>query len=131
MLRLINGTQSLLGKLAPSFPKVRLSRSDSYIRADCIGEGYACFTEKAMKATYLLKEKSGIPLNGAYSAKAFSALLDDAARGDLAGKVVLFWNTYNSRDLSSVAKSVDYHSLPRAFHRYFEEDVQPLDRGEG
>ena len=131
MLRLINGAQSLLRKLDPSFPIVRLSRSDLCIRADCMGEGYACFTEKAVKAANLMKEKAGIPLNGTYSAKAFSALLDDAARGDLAGKVVLFWNTYNSRDFSSLAGSVDYRSLPKAFHRYFVEDVQPLDREVG
>jgi hypothetical protein len=67
-------------------------------------------------------------MNGAYSAKAFSALLDDAEKGLLAGKTVLFWNTYNSRDLSAAIADVDYHQLPGAFHCYFEEDVQSLDR---
>ena len=75
-----------------------------------------------------MKEEAGIILNGTYSAKAFSALLDDAGKQVLAGKTVLFWNTYNSRDLSAFAAAVNYHELPRAFHRYFEEDVQILDR---
>ena len=43
-------------------------------------------------------------------------------------KTALFWNTYNSRDLSSEIANVDYRNLPKACHRYFEEEVQPLDR---
>jgi hypothetical protein len=81
-----------------------------------------------MRAASLMKEKTGIILNGSYSAKAFSALLDDASRGVLKEKTVLFWNTYNSRDLSPFTANVDYHQLPAAFHRYFEEEVQPLDK---
>jgi D-cysteine desulfhydrase len=75
-----------------------------------------------------MREKAGIILNGTYSAKALSALLDDAGKQVLKGKTVLFWNTYNSKDLSKFVAEVDYHRLPEAFHRYFEEDVQPLDR---
>ncbi|HWH67972.1 MAG TPA: hypothetical protein VNT26_01195, partial [Candidatus Sulfotelmatobacter sp.] len=75
-----------------------------------------------------MKEKTGLILNGAYSAKAFSAILDDASRKLLQGQTVLFWNTYNSRDLAAIASSVDYHQLPKEFHRYFEQEVQPLDQ---
>lgn len=128
MVRLIRLTGRLLSKADPSFPCVTISEADLSIRNDCLGEGYACFTEKAMKAIRLVKEEEGILLNGAYSAKAFSALLDDAAQGSLKGKTVLYWNTYNSRDLSNATADVDYRQLPRPFHRYFEEDVQPLDR---
>jgi hypothetical protein len=81
-----------------------------------------------MKAASLMRERAGMILNGTYSAKAFSALLEDAEKQVLKGKTVLFWNTYNSRDLSKFAAEVDYHQLPKAFHRYFEDDVQALDR---
>lgn len=131
MMRLIGKTEALLRRLDPAFPRVNLSRDDLFIRNDCLGEGYARFTEKAVKAADLMKSKAGVVLNGTYSAKAFSALLDDAEREELDEKVVLFWNTYNSRDLSGIAIGVDYRQLPKEFHRYFEEDVQPLDRGEG
>jgi 1-aminocyclopropane-1-carboxylate deaminase/D-cysteine desulfhydrase-like pyridoxal-dependent ACC family enzyme len=43
-------------------------------------------------------------------------------------KMILFWNTYNPRDLSHATKGIDYHQLPRCFHQYFEEDVQPLNQ---
>ena len=128
MIRLIRETSSLLCSLAPDFPLVTISESDLSIRNDCLGEGYARFTEKAVKAADLMRTKAGIIMNGTYSAKAFSALLDDADKRMLNGKTVLFWNTYNSRNLSKVIAGVDYHRLPRKYHCYFEKDVQPLDR---
>ena len=128
MAHLSQTTVSFLRKLDPTFPLPDLGERDWIVRDDCLGSGYACFTERAMKAAALLKEKAGIILNGTYSAKAFSALLDDAETQTLKGKTVLFWNTYNSRDISTFAAAVDYHQLPEALHRYFEEDVQTLDR---
>ena len=128
MAQLFRDTASFFRKLDPAFPLPRLGEGDWTVRDDCLGSGYACFTEKAMKAAALIREQAGIILNGTYSAKAFSAVLDDAGRGALKGKTVLFWNTYNSRDLSAFAAGLDYHQLPDGFHLYFEEDVQPLDR---
>ena len=126
--RLMEQTASLLSALDPDFPRVTLSGVDLFVRNDFMGEGYARFTEKACKAAHLIKAEAGIILNGTYTAKAFAALLDDAERGELRGKTVLFWNTYNSLDLSACAAGVDYHLLPEPFHVYFENDVQPLDR---
>ena len=128
MVGLFRGTISLLRKMDPTFPRLEMEVREIQIRDDCFGEGYAQFTAKAVKAAVLLKEKTGIPSNGAYSAKAFSAILDDASRQTLKGKTVLFWNTFNSRDLSATASKVDYHQLPKKFHRYFEQEVQPLDK---
>ena len=45
-----------------------------------------------------------------------------------AGKRVLFWNTFSSVDLSPLLRGVDHRGLPGELHRYFEQDVQPLDR---
>jgi D-cysteine desulfhydrase len=128
MMMLIRKTRSLLCRLDPTFPSINLSEEDLLIRNDCLGEGYACFTEKAVRAANLMKRETGIILNGTYSAKAFSALLDDSDRKLLNGKTVLFWNTYNSRNLSEITTGVDYHQLPEAFHRYFDKDVQSLDK---
>jgi len=46
----------------------------------------------------------------------------------LKNKKILFWNTLNARDISKEILSMDYHQLPKAFHRYFEEEVQKLDK---
>ena len=86
MARLFQDTASFLRKLDPAFPNLLLHEVDWTIRDDCLGSGYARFTEKAMKAASLMREQAGIILNGTYSAKAFSALLDDAGNQALKRK---------------------------------------------
>jgi len=39
-----------------------------------------------------------------------------------------FGITYCSYDFSDRIKDLDYKQLPACFHRYFEEDVQELDK---
>ncbi|MCX5995086.1 MAG: pyridoxal-phosphate dependent enzyme [Chloroflexi bacterium] len=118
-------TALLLHSLDPSFPKLECSDEDLDIRHDFVGRGYACPTEEGLKAISLMEKNEGIRLDTTYTGKAFACLLDDAGKGDLRDKVVLFWNTYNSRDFSDAIAEVDYHRLPRGFHRYFERKGQP------
>jgi 1-aminocyclopropane-1-carboxylate deaminase/D-cysteine desulfhydrase-like pyridoxal-dependent ACC family enzyme len=128
MLRLISKTNSLLSSLDASFPKFEFSETDIDIRHDYVGRRYALFTEEGMEAVSLMRECEGIKLDGTYTGKTLAALKHDARNSGLRGKAVLFWNTLNSRDFSDDISGLDYHDLPRPFHRYFEEEVQPLDR---
>jgi len=128
MIELIDKTSSLLNSLDASFPRFGFSAADIDIRHDYFGERYALFTREGMEAVSLMRESEGIKLDGTYTGKTLAAIIDDAKSGSLRGKAVLFWNTLNSRDFSDAISSIDYHSLPRGFHRYFEEKVQPLDR---
>lgn len=125
---LARDTARLLHRQDPGFPVPADLRQRLCIRNDCMGPDYARLTESGARATELLQGETGIPLNGAYSAKAFGALLDDAAQGLLQNRTVLFWNTYNSADLPGLTSNVDYRDLPAAFHQYFEQDLQQLDR---
>jgi 1-aminocyclopropane-1-carboxylate deaminase/D-cysteine desulfhydrase-like pyridoxal-dependent ACC family enzyme len=128
MLRLISKVNSFLSSLDASFPEFEFSETDIDIRHDYVGKRYALFTEEGMEAVYLMRECEGIKLDGTYTGKTLAALKHDAKNGSLRGKAVLFWNTLNSRDFSDDISGLDYHDLPRPFHRYFEEEVQPLDR---
>jgi 1-aminocyclopropane-1-carboxylate deaminase/D-cysteine desulfhydrase-like pyridoxal-dependent ACC family enzyme len=128
MIQLINKTNSLLHSLDASFPKFEFSETDVDIRRDYFGNRYALFTNEGMEAVSLMRECEGIKLDGTYTGKALAALRHDSKSGSLRGKAVLFWNTLNSRDFSDAISDLDYHDLPRSFHRYFEEEVQPLDR---
>jgi D-cysteine desulfhydrase len=119
---------ALLRRLDPTFPRVTLPESNLVIDNGRLGPGYAHFTEKGVEAARLMRARAGIVMNGAYSAKAFSAILADAERPSLKGQVVLFWNTYNSRDLSIFTSDIDYRELPESFHHYFEDTIQPLDK---
>lgn len=128
MIKLFRKTNSFLHSLDPSFPKFEFFERDINIRHEFFGGGYAHFTEEGMEAVAHMEKNEGIKLDGTYTGKAFTALVEDAKKQDLRNKVVLFWNTYNSKDFSDIITTVDYRQLPRCFHRYFEEEVQPLDR---
>lgn len=147
LLSLIKTTACYLRRNDASFPGFDFKRDDFNVRDEFIGEGYAHFTEDGAAAARLMRETAGIPVNGSYSAKAFAALVADARKRrspdrqnkysanqetaapdfTLADKTVLFWNTFNSRDLTSLIEKVDYRSLPHGFHQYFETDVQLWD----
>ena len=64
---------------------------------------------------------------GAAAVHAFAALVHDL-RDDASPGVDLYWHTYNARPPPPELDEIDYRELPRAFHVYFEQDVQPLDR---
>jgi 1-aminocyclopropane-1-carboxylate deaminase/D-cysteine desulfhydrase-like pyridoxal-dependent ACC family enzyme len=127
MGRLIHKTNSLLCRLDPSFPTLEFSQKDMDIRHGFFGKQYALYTKEGMEAAALMKEHEGIELEGTYTGKAFACLMHDAKEQDVRDRVVLFWNTHSSRDLSDAVANVDYHQLPLRLHRYFEEDVQLLD----
>jgi D-cysteine desulfhydrase len=127
MLKLLDKTNVLLNKADSDFPKLQFSQSDFHIRHNHFGKEYALFTKEGISAVALMKKTESIKLDGTYTGKALAALIADAKAGNLKDKVVLFWNTYNSVDFSSEIENMNYKDLPLKFHRYFEEDVQPLD----
>jgi len=88
------------------------------------GPTYAQFTAEGTAAVSLAGTCDGIKLEGTYTGKTFAAALDFLRRHGLAGRPSLFWNTYNSADLSSEIEGVDYHLLPPELHRYFVEPTQ-------
>lgn len=128
MLTLIRKTNVLLCSSDPSFPEFQFSGRDIDIRHDFFGQKYALFTEKGMEAIDNMQKNAGIKLDGTYTGKTFAAIIGDAKSGALCDKTVLFWHTLNSKDFTESIANIDYHNLPPSFHRYFEDEVQNLDR---
>ncbi|MFC1584122.1 1-aminocyclopropane-1-carboxylate deaminase/D-cysteine desulfhydrase [Fibrobacterota bacterium] len=126
MMAFYGEISSLLHSADPSFPELGLPEGDAGLRHDFFGAEYARFTKEGNRAVMYMKEKQGIRLEGTYTGKTLAALIHDAQRQELKHKVVLFWNTYNSRPLPEEISAVDYRELPEGFHRYFKEDVQEL-----
>ncbi len=126
--RLFGDTNALLCAADPSFPRHSLSEEEVLIRHDQFGQAYALFTEAGTEALKRMEASEGIKLEGTYTGKALAALIADAEKGTLRERTVLFWHTYNARSLSDAVDGVDYRQLPRCFHTYFEQEVQPLDR---
>ncbi|MCX5858901.1 MAG: pyridoxal-phosphate dependent enzyme [Proteobacteria bacterium] len=129
MARLLNKVNGYLSGQDHSFPRFKFSEADTGIRHDYFGDDYALFTPAGMEAVVLMEECEGIKLEGTYTGKALACLMEETRKNRGRDQVILFWNTYNSRDYSPLISGVDYHCLPRGFHRYFEEEVQPLDPG--
>jgi len=127
ILKLIERTNLLIHSLDDSFPVFKFSESDIDIRDNYFGKQYALFTKEGMDAVSLMKSLEGINLEGTYTGKTLAATIDDAKSGKLGSSTVLFWNTLNSRDFTDDISNLDYHDLPRCFHRYFEKAMQPLD----
>jgi 1-aminocyclopropane-1-carboxylate deaminase/D-cysteine desulfhydrase-like pyridoxal-dependent ACC family enzyme len=128
LVKLIHSTNSLLSSLDPSFSRFSFLEQDMDIRHDFFGKQYAFYTPEGMEAMAMMDRHGEIKLEGTYTGKAFAAVIEEGKKPDLKNKVLLFWNTYNSRDFSAAITDLDYHRLPRSFHRYFKEDVQPLER---
>ena len=126
-LILFNQTNDLLRRMDPSFPSCSLEQDDLTIRQEFFGEKYGLFTPDAVAAATLFRESDGIILDGTYTGKAGAAFLADV-RTNVEGPV-LFWNTKNSRPLPPEAMAADYRLLPAPLHCYFNEPVQPLDKG--
>jgi D-cysteine desulfhydrase len=128
MLELLTRTNRFLSSLDSSFPGLSFTADDIDLRHGFVGQRYALFTPEGKEAVSFAEKHAGIKLEGTYTGKAFACLMEDARKFQLKHKTVLFWNTHNSRDLSHNIADLDYHRLPGDFHRYFEEEVQALDR---
>ncbi len=125
---LFDKTSRFLNRADPSFPRYELTEDEIIINEGFFGGRYGLFTRESADAVSYADKKEGIKLEGTYTGKALAALIDDAKRNFLKDRVVLFWNTYNSRDFSEIIGSVDYRKLPRPLRGFFENSVQPLDR---
>jgi 1-aminocyclopropane-1-carboxylate deaminase/D-cysteine desulfhydrase-like pyridoxal-dependent ACC family enzyme len=127
LLALIRSTQDLIRAVEPAFPAFDWREGDVEVANGFLGDGYARFTPAGMEAVRLVGA-AGVYLEGTYTGKAFSALLSHGRDGRLKGRTVLFWNTYDSRDMAAPNGAADAARVPTRLRDYFEGDVQPLDR---
>jgi D-cysteine desulfhydrase len=126
--KIFTRTNALLHSLDPSFKIYEFPEDKFIINKKFTGAEYGLFTPEAAQAIRLFKSTENIKLEGTYSAKPISAIMDDLTNGFIKNETVLFWNTYCGIDYSDLTKLVDYKSMPIAFQRYFEEDIQPLSK---
>jgi 1-aminocyclopropane-1-carboxylate deaminase/D-cysteine desulfhydrase-like pyridoxal-dependent ACC family enzyme len=126
--RLFNETNQLLNSLDGNFGLFEFPDDQFYVNKNFWGIEYGLFTQEAVKAKELFKNLENINLDGTYSSKAIAALVEDLKNKTIENKIILFWNTYCGINYSHLTKTVDYRSLPHQFHKYFQEDVQELDR---
>ncbi len=127
LMHLLRQTNELLHHADPDFPLVEIGPADYVLRHEFFGHKYAVFTPEGMAAVKLMADTEGLPLEGTYTGKACAAMLSDLEGGS--EQTILFWNTYNSRDLTELIAGQDWTQLPQELQRYFREPLQPLDPG--
>lgn len=95
-----------------------VSAADFPVERAFLGSGYGHSTEEARRAKARFAEWESIPLETTYTAKTAAAFLDEAAG---AGKeCLLFWNTFNSVDLTEALGPLpEPDELPGPFRRFF------------
>lgn len=116
---LVKDCVELLSSRGAGLPDVDIGGGDILMDGDHFGSGYGCATEASDEAARIMADEEGIELDGAYTSKAFAALLD-YVRGGSADGPVLFWNTFNSMDLSGRIHGADYRGLPEEFQRFYQ-----------
>jgi 1-aminocyclopropane-1-carboxylate deaminase/D-cysteine desulfhydrase-like pyridoxal-dependent ACC family enzyme len=128
-VRTIFDAQTALHVADDTFPVFEWAESDVRVVRGFLGDGYASFTSVGMEAVEIARRVLGLPVEGTYTGKTLSALLARGRAGALRGAHVLFWDTYNSRDISPLVGAGNEEALPPGSRSYLEADVQELDRG--
>jgi len=105
-----------------SIPWLEIPPADVTIDRDHYGSGYGHPTDGGRRALALMARSEGIDLDPTYTAKTLSALLYNVRFERVKGPV-LFWNTFNSVDLSPMADRVEFRHLPEEFHGFFKGKV--------
>lgn len=115
LLAMASETAAYLRGLDPSFPQLDPALGNITIAGGYLGAGYGRPTPKAREAIRLAHDLARLDLEHVYTGKALAALIDRAPRSS--ARVVLFWNTHNSREVS--LQGADPLRLPAAFRGYF------------
>jgi len=117
--RLCNRTVRLMRRAGAKVGIGRFRAREILVDGRFYGGGYGNVTEDARRARELAG-RYGLKLETTYTAKALAAARDYAASKS-GGGPILFWNTFNSADLSAEVDSVAWWELPPEFRYAFEE----------
>ena len=117
--RLMDKTALMLNRIDRRFPADLGERARVTFRHEFIGDGYTRSTPATERAIRVAQDTLGLTLETTYTAKAFAALLADAARPARRRSPLLFWNTYNAVPLPGTPSLVlGDTGLPDDFARY-------------
>lgn len=124
MGRMIRAINNFMRKYDSSVPVVDVKSEDLILLEDYLGKDYAYFTDIGCDCVNDMFNLENVKLEQTYTGKALGGGLDWLKKRRETESNILFWNTYNSIDLSDKTATVDYKSLPKKFHKYFTEPVQ-------
>lgn len=119
---IVNRAFRYLKKRGADLPPMKWKGSDISMIHEFFGGEYAKITNEGVNAKSLLAEVEDLVLDTTYTAKTMAAMIRRLEDQGLRDKTVLFWHTYNTRDLSPfLDEAADPDRLPRSFQAYFKE----------
>jgi 1-aminocyclopropane-1-carboxylate deaminase/D-cysteine desulfhydrase-like pyridoxal-dependent ACC family enzyme len=124
--QLFKEANELLHEADTSIPLIEFPEDLLSVNTKFSGSSYGLWAQEAALAVKLFMEYEGIILEGTYSTKPVSAFIEDVVQKKLTDEVVLIWNTFCG--FAQVNPEHSYKELPQLFHKYFEEEIQPLNK---
>jgi D-cysteine desulfhydrase len=124
MLRLARGAAALLRSYGlPDVP--HLTAADIELLDGYFGDGYGIPTAAGQWCQEVFKREEGIDLEITYTGKTVAAIAGERDRLGLKDKVVLYWHTLNSVDLTDRIAQADVATqLPAPYQGFFAEDMR-------
>jgi D-cysteine desulfhydrase len=120
LLKLIDGTRRLLGRLDPALMRYGERAMERVeIRTEFFGGEYGRATPQTYEAIRRFTAASGARADTSYSGKALACLYHDLDVGRLQSEVALFWHTFNARALPPGVQRLTAQDVPEALKRYF------------
>jgi D-cysteine desulfhydrase len=117
---IVNRGYNLLKKSGADLPPKKWSKNDVTMIHEFFGGEYAKITDEAARTKKHLKEIEDITLDTTYTAKTMAAMVAYLKQHDLKDKKVLFWHTYNTRDLTPfIDDRACPEKMPGPFQAYF------------
>jgi len=118
---IINRAYRHLKKAGADLVPMKFTAKDIIMIHDFFGGEYAAITEEGKAAKKLAAEVEGLVLDTTYTAKTMAAMLKYLKEHDLKDKNILFWHTYNTRDLTKfLDPKLSSKDLPQDFQCYFQ-----------
>ncbi|MHA1928556.1 MAG: 1-aminocyclopropane-1-carboxylate deaminase/D-cysteine desulfhydrase [Candidatus Thorarchaeota archaeon] len=124
--QMINSTFKFLRKQSKEIPQIKVKPEEVNINHEFAGPCYGSVTKEGLDAIELMKTTENIQLETSYTGKALACMVKHINDGNISDGSTLFWNTYNSADLSSIDNQInyeDYKQLPKSFHQFFQDNL--------
>ena len=117
---IVNRTCNYLRQYSDRIPPLKYRARDIHLIHDFFGGEYAKITPEGLEARAMARETDGLVVDTTYTAKTFAAMIQYINDHNLLSRNILFWHTYNTRDLAPfLDPKVRPADLPEEFQCYF------------
>ena len=119
-IKLCRNAVMFLKKKGAKIPAQGISSDKLIFLHNYYGGGYGRATPQGLDAIDLIKSTEGLTLESTYTGKTAAAMIDFINKRAKHDEVYLFWNTFNSQDMTEYLRDASVDDLPAAFKQYYQ-----------